>query len=58
MDVGLLGGAVLADTPEFKRLFPLLKIPVKAMAEQPDGRAWEAVRVWAKGLKSKLNNTP
>jgi menaquinone-dependent protoporphyrinogen oxidase len=54
VDVGLLGGAVLADTPEFKRLFPLLKAPVKAMAGQPDHRDWEAIRAWAEELKPRL----
>ena len=53
-DVALFGGAVLADTPEFKRLFPLLKVPVKAMAEQPDHRDWEAIRAWAEALRPKL----
>jgi menaquinone-dependent protoporphyrinogen oxidase len=54
VDVGLFGGVVLADTPEFKRLFPLLKIPVKAMAEQPDHRDWEAIRAWAEAVHGKL----
>lgn len=57
VDVGLFAGAVLADTEEFKRLFPLLKIPAKAMAEQPDHRDWEAVRAWAEGLRPKLFET-
>jgi menaquinone-dependent protoporphyrinogen oxidase len=54
VDVGLFAGAVLADTDEFQRLFPLLKIPVTAMAEQPDHRDWEAIRAWAEGLRPKL----
>jgi menaquinone-dependent protoporphyrinogen oxidase len=54
VDVGLFAGAVLADTPEFRSLFPLLKIPVKAMAEQPDHRDWEAIRAWAEGLRPRL----
>jgi hypothetical protein len=29
-------------------------MPVKAMAEQPDHRDWEAIRAWAEGLRSKL----
>ena len=54
VDVGLFAGAGLADTEEVKRLFPLLKIPVMAMAEQPDHRDWEAIRAWAEGLRPKL----
>ena len=54
VDTALFAGAVLADTAEFKRLFPLFKIPVKAMAEQPDHRDWGAIRTWAEGLRPKL----
>ena len=54
VDVGLFAGAVLNDTEEFKRLFPLLRIPVMAMAEEPDHRDWEAIRAWAEGLRPKL----
>jgi menaquinone-dependent protoporphyrinogen oxidase len=54
VDATLFAGAVLADTDEFKRLFPLLKGPVKAMAEQPDHRDWEAIRAWAEGVRPKL----
>jgi len=58
IDVGLFGGAVLADTEEFKRLFPLLKIPVRAMAEQqPDHRDWNAIRAWAEELRPRLLGT-
>lgn len=53
VDTAVFAGAVLADTPEFKRLFPLMKIPVKAMAEQPDHRDWEAIRAWAEALRPK-----
>ena len=54
LDEGLFAGAVLADTPEFERLFPLLKIPARAMAEEQDHRDWEAIRTWAEGLPVKL----
>ena len=54
VDTVTFAGAVLADTPEYKRLFPLLKLPVKAMAEQPDHRDWEAIRTWAEGLRPKF----
>jgi hypothetical protein len=55
VDEALFAGAVLGDTPEFKRLFPLLKIPVKAMAEStPDHRDWEAIRAWAVALRPRL----
>ena len=54
VDTALFAGAVLADTPEYRRLFPLMKIPVKAMAEQEDHRDWDAIRAWAEGLPSRL----
>jgi menaquinone-dependent protoporphyrinogen oxidase len=55
LDVGLFAGAVLTDTPEFERLFPLFKMPFRAAgAEMPDGRDWEAIRAWAEGLRSKF----
>ena len=54
VETALFAGAVLDDTLEFKRLFPLLKIPVKAMAEQEDHRDWEAIRAWGEGLRPKL----
>jgi menaquinone-dependent protoporphyrinogen oxidase len=55
VDVGLFAGAVLSDTEEYRRLFPLLKIPIGAMAEsEADHRDWEAIRSWAEGLRPKL----
>jgi menaquinone-dependent protoporphyrinogen oxidase len=55
VDVGLFAGAVLSDTEEYRRLFPLLKIPIGGMAEsEPDHRDWEAIRAWAEGLRPKL----
>jgi menaquinone-dependent protoporphyrinogen IX oxidase len=54
VDVKLFGGAVLTDTPEFRRLFPLFKAPVRALAAKPDQRDWDAIRGWAKLLKPKL----
>lgn len=53
-DVALFGGAVLADTPEFKRLFPLFKVPVRAMSQQPDHRDWEAIRTWTESVAPML----
>jgi menaquinone-dependent protoporphyrinogen oxidase len=53
-DVGLFAGAVLADTDEFRRLFPLFRVPVKAMSEQEDHRDWASIRAWAAGLRHKL----
>lgn len=51
VDSGLFAGAVLGEGEDFERLFPLVKIPVKAMAEsQKDLRDWEAIRSWAEGL--------
>ncbi len=55
VDVGLFAGTVLDEGEDFKRLFPLLKIPVKAMAEDTeDHRDWDAIRGWAEGLRDKL----
>lgn len=55
VDVGIFAGAVLDDTPEYKRLFPLLKIPVGAMASNtPDHRDWDAIHAWAEAVRAKL----
>jgi len=55
VDVGVFAGAVLNDTPEFKRLFPLLKIPIGGMASStPDHRDWDAIRAWADALYDEL----
>ncbi len=55
VDVGVFAGAVLTDTPEYARLFPLLKIPVGGMAKStPDHRNWEAIRRWAETVYGKL----
>ncbi|MFN2133072.1 MAG: flavodoxin domain-containing protein [Anaerolineae bacterium] len=55
VDVGLFAGAVLSDTEEYRRLFPLFKIPVGSMAEsEPDHRDWDAIRAWAEALQPKL----
>jgi menaquinone-dependent protoporphyrinogen oxidase len=58
VDVEVFAGVVLADTEEYRRLFPLLKMPVRAMAEeQPDHRDWEAIRAWAEALIDKLGTS-
>jgi menaquinone-dependent protoporphyrinogen oxidase len=49
-EVALFAGTVLADTPEFGRLFPLLKMPVRALAQQPDHRDWETIRAWTESV--------
>jgi menaquinone-dependent protoporphyrinogen oxidase len=55
LDTGLFAGAVLPEGQDFERLFPLMKVPVKAMAEsQEDKRDWEAIRAWAEGLREQL----
>ena len=51
VDIGLFAGAVLTDTPEFKKLAPVLKSITKSIgAGMEDKRDWEAIRSWAKGL--------
>jgi len=55
VDTGLFGGAVLTDTPEFKRLFFLFRSIVDATSnEMPDARDWEAIRAWAQALRPAL----
>jgi len=55
VEVGLFAGAVLSDTKEYRRLFPLLKIRIRAMAQsEPDHRDWEAICAWAGELRPKL----
>jgi menaquinone-dependent protoporphyrinogen oxidase len=59
VDVGLFAGAVLAEGEDFNHLFPLLKIPVRAMAKrEPDHRDWAAIRTWAESLAGKLHVAP
>jgi len=55
VDVGLFAGAVLTDTQEYGKLFPLLKIPLSGMAKETgDRRDWDAISAWAEGLKARL----
>jgi len=55
VDTGLFAGAVLTDTPEFKRLFFAFRSIVQATAKEvPDQRDWEAIRAWALGLRPAL----
>lgn len=51
VDTGLFSGAVLTDTDEFRRLFPLFRMIAKAMIkEMPDQRNWEAIGKWAESV--------
>lgn len=55
VDIGLFAGALLNETAEFKRLFPLFKLIIAAVAKDTeDSRDWDAIRGWAKGLPSVL----
>ena len=55
VSIGKFAGAVLKESPEYNRLFPLLKIPVMAMAEEtPDHRDWNAIETWALALPVSL----
>jgi menaquinone-dependent protoporphyrinogen oxidase len=58
VDTGLFGGAILTDTPEFKRLFFAFRSIVNATAnEMPDSRNWYAIRAWAEGLRPALGSS-
>jgi menaquinone-dependent protoporphyrinogen oxidase len=58
VDTGLFGGAILTDTPEFKRLFFVLRSIVNATAnEMPDARDWDAIRAWAKEVGPALTGS-
>jgi len=58
VDTGLFGGAVLTDTPEFKRLFFAFRSIVDATSnEMPDARNWEAIRAWAQALRPTLTGS-
>ena len=55
LDTGLFAVAVLTDTPEFSRLFPIMKPIVRAVAQDmKDERDWDAIRAWAAGLLPAL----
>ena len=48
VDTGLFAGAVLDDTPEFKRMFPGIKFVARSVARNTDDeRDWDAIRGWA-----------
>ena len=58
VDTGLFGGAVLTDTPEFKRLFFAFRSIVNATADEvPDSRNWETIRAWAQALRPALTGS-
>jgi menaquinone-dependent protoporphyrinogen oxidase len=58
VDTGLFGGAILTDTPEFKRIFFAFRSIVNATAsEVPDTRDWEAIRTWARALRPALTGS-
>jgi menaquinone-dependent protoporphyrinogen oxidase len=55
VDTGLFAGAVLKDTPDAQKLFPLFRMMSNKMAETtPDHRDWAAIRDWAKEVAPKL----
>jgi menaquinone-dependent protoporphyrinogen oxidase len=58
VDTGLFGGAILTDTPEFKRLFFLFRSIVNATAdEMTDSRDWDAIRAWAQAVRPALTGS-
>ena len=55
VDVGLFGGVVLQGTEHAKKLNPLLRGMASSMAKNmKDGRDWDAIRAWARGVGAKL----
>lgn len=55
VDTAVFCGAVLGDTPEFKRLPFFLRGIAGAMArDTKDYRDWEAIRAWAEKLRPLL----
>ena len=55
VDVGLFGGVVLQGTEHAKKLNPLLRGMAASMAKNmKDGRDWDAIRAWARGVGAKL----
>jgi menaquinone-dependent protoporphyrinogen oxidase len=58
VDIGLFGGAILTDTPEFKRLFFAFRSIVDATSnEMPDARDWDAIRAWAEAVRPALTGS-
>jgi menaquinone-dependent protoporphyrinogen oxidase len=58
VDTGLFGGAILTDTPEFKRLFFAFRSIVNATSnEMADSRNWDAIRAWAQALRPALTGS-
>jgi menaquinone-dependent protoporphyrinogen oxidase len=58
VDTGLFGGAILTDTPEFKRLFFAFRSIVSATSnEMPDARNWEAIHAWAQAVRPALTGS-
>lgn len=55
LDVGLFGGVVLKGTEDVKKLNPIIRAMAASMAkDSKDGRDWDAIRAWARGLPEKL----
>jgi len=60
VSVGMFAGAVLTDTPIYRRQFLLMRWMIKAMKDgmekegQSDYRNWEAIRAWAKDIAPLL----
>jgi menaquinone-dependent protoporphyrinogen oxidase len=53
---GLFAGAVLGDTPEFKRLNPIIRLITGSMVENTeDARDWEAIGAWTEKVRPLLN---
>ena len=56
VDTVAFGGALKADGPDFERANPFLKFIIPKLASEfKDGRDFDAIRAWARGLSEKLS---
>jgi menaquinone-dependent protoporphyrinogen oxidase len=55
VDTAMFGGAVKTEGADFRRMNPILKsIARKVAADLEDGRDWDAIKAWARGVGGKL----
>lgn len=58
VETGLFAGAVLGNTPEFKRLNPFIRFITGSMVKNTeDARDWDTIREWAERVRPLLNGS-